>query len=207
MIEGPTPASPRPGRPPKMSLERLFEPLRKPLASFGQRFLPQHRRRDTSDALLGRLQLIERIFWVILAGLGVYLVIDLGFFKPQLPSAGIAGSGSAGGPADASLPDQLKPMAEYRETLLSRNPFGLSATTLAGPVGGEQVKGRLAELAGALTVVGINRGRVPEALIEDTTAKRTHIVKVGDQINQLTVTAIDANGVTVTYEGEETVLH
>ena len=55
-------------------------------------------------------------------------------------------------------------------------------------------------------MVGINRGKVPEALVEDTEAKRTYFVKVGDEINGLKISAIDVNGVKVTYEGEEAVL-
>ena len=65
---------------------------------------------------------------------------------------------------------------------------------------------KLADLVSSLTVVGINRGTVPEALIEDTQAKRTHFVKVGDQVNGVTISSISSEGVKVTYEGEEAIL-
>ena len=47
---------------------------------------------------------------------------------------------------------------------------------------------------------------MPEALIEKSDEKRTYFVKVGDQINGVTVKTIDQRGVTVAYEGEEITL-
>ena len=90
--------------------------------------------------------------------------------------------------------------------MAARNPFRLSAGRLSEPATGQTVRSKLLELTSQLTVVGINRGRVPEALIEDKDAKRTHFVKVGDQINGVTIIRIDSQGVTVRYEGEETTL-
>jgi hypothetical protein len=155
---------------------------------------------------------MERIFWLLLAALVLYLIVDLWVFQPKLPTAILPATPpttaeSEGIPTPSPAEGDLKPLAEYRETLVTRNPFGIAAQKIGSALGGEQVRSRLTELAGTLAVVGINRGRVQEALIEDTAAKRTFVVKVGDQINQLTVKAIDQNGVTVSYEGEETLLH
>ena len=94
----------------------------------------------------------------------------------------------------------------YRQTLASRNPFRLEVERANEAPSSQTAKSRLADLTSSLTVVGINRGEVPEALIEDTQDKRTHFVKVGDQLNGITIRAIGQEGVTVTYEGEETVL-
>ena len=77
-----------------------------------------------------------------------------------------------------------------------------AAAKAAEPV----AKSALETITATLKVVGINRGRVPEALIEDTAAKRTYFVKVGDQVNSLTVKGIDKRGVTVMYQDEETLL-
>ena len=94
---------------------------------------------------------------------------------------------------------------DYFSTLAYVPSLAVQAVTGAAP-GGPQAKSKLEELVGGLTVVGINRGRVPEALIEDAKATRTYFVKIGDDLNGLKVKAIDQNGVTVTYEGEETTL-
>ena len=211
MIEGPGgPASPRsPLRP--FSFNRVGQELRARVGGAWRWVLPGQTHRESSDLLLWRLRLMERVFWLTLAGLALYLVVDLWVFQPKLPTVKLpATPPTTGEPAGTSTTSpaegKLKPLAEYRETLVTRNPFGIAAQKIGEALGGEQVRNHLTELAGTLTVVGINRGRVQEALIEDTAAKRTFVVKVGDQINQLTVKSIDQNGAAVSYEGEETLL-
>ncbi len=159
----------------------------------------------TADLFLWRLRLAERMFWLVLIGLGAYLIVDLLFGNTRLPAVNTAPVGRVTAPTTGpSAEDQLKPLSEYRQRLLARNPFMLSAAkpTTAAPA----ASSRLAELASALTVVGINRGRVPEALIEDSADQRTHVVKVGDQVNGVTIKAIDQRGVVLSLEDEEIVL-
>ena len=209
MIEGPggPPSSSRPRNP---SVERVAAGLRGWAEGLWRRLLPFRPHRETSDVLLWRLRIAERLAWIVLAGLPVYLVVDLWVVQPRLPTLKPLQAPAATGGADrtsaAMAEDHLKPLAEYREALVTRNPFGLAIQKISEAVGGAQEKSRLAQLAGSLTVVGINRGRIPEALIEDTAAKRTVVVKVGDQVNKLTVKSISQDGVVVTYEGEETTI-
>jgi hypothetical protein len=207
MIEGsgPAPASGRPGRPAAAGWERLLSPLGQGRRLLGQWFGRPKRDRDRSDPFLWQLQLTSRLFWVVLAGLGIYLVVDLGINQPKPPTLLAPGGTRAGGTPGWTLEDQSRQLANYRSTLASRNPFRLSAPGSPG-LDPATVKNKLVELTQTLTVVGINRGRVPEALIEDTEAKRTHFVKVGDQLNGLTISRIDEHGVTVSYEGEELTL-
>lgn len=209
MIEGP--GGPRSARAPQrgFSPRQLVQRIRArssvlwPFAPAGQA------NQDQTDGFLRRMHVAERFLWVVLAGLGVYLAADLVLIKRRLPAVAMratpeAGSHSSSQPVMAE--DQLKPLAEYREAIMARNPFG-SATKGAGEsAGGQGSKGKLAELTASLSVVGINRGAVPEALIEDAGAQRTHFVKVGDQVNGLTVKSIDQRGVTLTYEDEELTL-
>ena len=167
--------------------------------------------RDQGDAFLWQLQLTGRVFWVILAGLGLYLVVDLWVLQPTLPPTLLSQVTPPPGPATSgtlppTLEEQLRQSAEYRSTLAARNPFRLATGRMSETTAGQSVKNKLVELTNTLTIVGINRGKIPEALIEDTEAKHTYFVKVGDQINGMTVSAIDENGVKITYEGEELVL-
>jgi hypothetical protein len=206
MIEGPAgPAPKRPSRP--APLAGLVETLR---GAWDRLRSGPRAPRDRADKFLWQLQLAGRIAWVILGGLGLYLVIDLWMLQPEPPRMATPLNGPAGPASGAAQPETLEQQRqraqEYRSTLASRNPFRLSTERIGDGGGGQSVKSRLLELTAALTVVGINRGGVPEALIEDTEAKRTYFVKVGDEINGLTVSGIDANGVTVSYEGETTVL-
>ena len=209
MIEGPrAPASPR-GPAGRSPLGRALDPFFR-----GGEFLRRWSRRaqaskDHADVFLWQLQLASSVFWAFLGALAVYLVVDLWVLQPHaptLPAFPSAGTASGGAAALTPTPEeQLKQSADYRSTLAVRNPFRLSAARI-DDTGSQTVKSKLAELTSKLSVVGINRGKVPEALVEDTEAKRTHFLKVGDQINGLTVSAIDASGVKVTYEGEEAAL-
>ena len=208
MIEGPS--GPSPSRSPlrRFSVSRLLEQLRGWADALWHASPFAQPTQEHADVLLWRLRALERVFWIILIGLGVYLAVDFFVFQPQLPSPArrTLPSGSAAG-TTAGPEDQLKPMAEYREALASRNPFGIATHGTEGLlVAPKEAKSRLEQLIGVLTIVGINRGRTPEALIEDTSAKRNFFVKVGDQVNGLTVKSIDEHGVMVTYEGEETLL-
>lgn len=212
MIEGP--ARPAGGGGPGRSagsgpgggLDRLLAPLQQGRRLFSQWFGRPRQDRDRSDVFLWQLQLTSRLFWVLLGGLGLYLMLDLWVFRPKPPAFATAiGTGPGGTPAWTPADDAAR-LAGYRATLASRNPFRLAAPGTQGAVDPVTVKNRLLEVTATLTVVGINRGRVPEALIEDTDAKRTHFVKVGDQINGLTISRIDEQGVTVAYEGEELLL-
>ena len=210
MIEGPS--GPKPSRNPLkgFSPQRLVEQLREQSEVLWRWALPSQQR-ESADVLLWRLHLAERICWVVLAGLGIYLVVDLLFIRRQPPTIVVRTMPQGASPLQRSTStlaeDQLKPVAEYREAIMSRNPFGGHLAKEAGGGTGDQgTKGRLLELTKSLTVVGINRGRVPEALIEDRAAQRTYFVKVGDKINEVTVKSIDQSGVTVSYEGEETSL-
>lgn len=207
MIEGP--AGPRPprGSGPKVRAAAVAAQLKSRISGLWRWAIPGEASRARSDGFLWRLQIGERIIWVLLGGLALYLVVDLVMLKRRLPVLSGSSTPSAVQPVDAAgIPaeDQLKPLAQYREALSTRNPFGLSP--VGGGSGSGKVKSRLTELTGALSVVGINRGRVPEALIEDSQDQRTHFVKVGDDINGLKVVTIDDRGVTVSYEGEETTL-
>ena len=210
MIEGP--GGPKPSRGPLrgFSPKRFVEQLRERGETLWRLALPAQQG-ERSDVLLWRLHLAERICWVILAGLGIYLIVDLALIKRQPPTILVRTMPEGASPtqrgASGLAEDQLKPLAEYREAIMSRNPFGGHLAKGAGGSTGDQgAKGKLIELTKSLTVVGINRGRIPEALIEESTAQRTYFVKVGDQINGLTVKSIDQSGVTVGYEGEETLL-
>ncbi len=225
MIEGPAgpPVSGGPWR--RLAPARLVELARSGVGTLWRWTQPAQQARAASDMLLWRLRLAERVFWVVLGGLAVYLVVDLVAVKARVaslappdsspPASAAATTGGPGttpaGSAALRVPalraeNHLRALAEYREALVARNPFGLVAPASSGSAASPVVKDHLQELTGALTVVGINRGKVPEALIEDGEAQRTYFVKVGDEVKGLRVQSIDERGVTVSYEGEQALL-
>lgn len=157
--------------------------------------------RQAADPFLARLQLADRLMWVVLGALALFLVGQLLVGQPPLPSlmspeplGGIAPPATVAAPA--------RPVDQVQSAISGRNPFNLSATRSPGDLKSTSAQERLMQLVKPLVVVGVNRGATPEALIEDAEAKRTHFVKVGDTLNGLRVTAIDADGVEVEYDGE-----
>lgn len=169
-------------------------------------------RRET-DAVLRNLRLIHRLLWVALAGLGVYVVVDLllmqPVWRPSAPARAIGGPGAPDPGAQTVSRGQpvLKPLSEYLTAIQVRNPFtGLPGGLTLNQPTAKTTKRRLEDLAQGLAVVGIDRGPNPEAIIEDTAQQRTYFVKVGDDINGMIVQDISAQGVMVAYEGEELLL-
>jgi len=206
MIEGP--AAPEPPQRPQrgFSPAELLQRVQRAVEDLRRWILPSAR--EGADGLLWRLRLAQRAMWGVLICMALYLVIDLVLLRPTLPTMTREASPEhPAGAADAvAIEDRLKPLPEYRENVGGRNPFGLMMQRALQGETDESAHAKLLEITATLRVAGINRGRVPEALIEDETANRTHIVKVGDDLNGLTVKAIDARGVLVSYEGEETLL-
>ena len=163
-------------------------------------------RQRGGDTVLRQLQLAGRLMWLVLVGLGLYVVASVVFSQshpPRMASGAGLPSAGKGTVTPPPSPDTLvKPMAEYLSAVLQRNPFtGTSGSNSAAPV--QRPRERLKELVGSLVVVGIDRGATPEALIEDNSGGRTYFVKVGDVVNGAFVKEITSRGVIVEYEGEE----
>ena len=217
MIEGPaapaTSGGPGPLR--RFSFAKLWAKVRTIGTLLRRRALSaQAQPADRSDLFLWRLQLVDRVFWAVLAGLACYLVIDLTLLQPKPPTMLAALDGASSGAAapfsadlrPVTVEDRLRPAHEYREALTNRNPFELAASAAARALVTQPAASKespLQKLVSKLNVVGINRGRVPEALIEDTETRRTYFVTVGDRINDMKVKAIDDDGVVLTYQGED----
>jgi hypothetical protein len=161
-------------------------------------------RRDVGDPFLAQLQLAGRVFWALLGALGLYLVVDVLILQPPPPRLAL-GPQTPSGVGNPAADDAAARVKTYRENIISRNPFRLEAKRQEQQ-DSQTAQDKLQELTATLVVVGINRGAVPEALVEDTESKRTHFLKVGDEIKGLTISAIDQEGVKVTYEGEEALL-
>ncbi|GEM_PF-4773280 len=197
MIEGPSAAR---GGPRPRGWQGLAARVQEAPQRISRWFTPV---RQPSDPFLARLLLADRVMWVILGALGVYVFGDLVLTPPRVPALpALNAAVSASSSAEVAPP----PVAQYQEAITARNPFNLSAKRSTGDLKEISARQKLEALTKSLSVVGINRGRIPEALVEDAEAKRTLFLKVGDHLNGLTVSAIDASGVTVTYDGETTTL-
>ena len=164
--------------------------------------------RRNTDAMLGNIRLGQRVLWIVLLGLTAYLAAEVLLVKPRIPVSRITASGETPTTVDSGTEgtaNPLRPLSEYLAAVEVRNPFTGSGATSAPPV--VSAKQRLEEMAQGLAVVGIDRGEHPEALIEDSKLQRTYFVKVGDTLNGMTISEINPQGVVLTYEGEEFLLH
>ena len=214
MIEGPS--GPQPQSAPKVSggktLSQGLTSFKGWFEGWRVRFGRKRPAKDRGDTFLGRLQIINRVFTLVLMALGIYLIVDWFILKPEAPMIVIESStGSTSVPPTteplktASPPHSLE---DYQAALRLRNPFRLASARVVEKTTGkvETAAEKLEKLVSVLTVVGINRGDQPEALVEDAEARRTHFVQVGQQVNGLMIEAIDDRGVLVSYDGETTYL-
>ena len=208
MIEGPSNPGSSPQRPGRTAwFGQLIEAFRGGAEAIRRRARSLRPRTDRSDVFLQRLRLINGILWVVLLGLGGYLVVDLVMLRPEKPTLASSSRGvTAPVPTGVEVEAPgatMRPLDEYQQALKRRNPFRLASGHIAQDVTKpEQAEDQFNKLISNLTVVGINRGQVPEALIEDSDARRTYFVTVGEQVNGLTVEEINVQGVLVSYDGE-----
>ncbi len=210
MIEGPqgsgAPSTPSgasgSGRP---SPKRPAASLQDVLSWRWRRLFPRRTHANT-DAFLWNLKLTQQIMWVVLFALSAYVAYDLVTVQPK-PRRHAVSAPVSSAPAPDSVPahiKELRPLSEYLSVVMQRNPFTGAIAGLAPVV--KTAKRRLQEMIGGLSIVGIDRGPNPVALIEDKEGQRTYIVKAGDRIKEMEVQKIDANGVVLSYEGEQIVL-
>ena len=186
-------------------LKWLVERLHALLAGLAQLVLPAQRE---ADSFLWNLRVAHRVLWVVLAGLGAYLALDVLAIRPtsRLASHLLPPSKADAAPAPSvSAGPSLRALSEYLAAAQRRNPFTGTVAT-AAKAASKTTKKRLADLAGDLVVVGIDRGANPIALVEQTSQQHTYMLKVGDTVNGMTVKSITPDGVVVTYEGEELTL-
>lgn len=208
MIEGP--GAPEPAGPPaaamrpRVGLGHWWQELSGRIVRV---VLPGERE---ADAFLWNLRVAYRLMWVALAGLGAYVVVDLIVVqpKPRFTRATLLSSKDPRipGVAPAASADALSSLADYLDAVKQRNPFTGDESGAEQPTVRRTTKAALADLASTLIIVGIDRGANPVALVEDTSEKRTYMVKVGDEINGMAVKKIGSEGVLLSYEGEELLL-
>lgn len=180
------------------------------MRSFLARFYSRPVKKD--DRVLLMLQRVGLVLWIVLAGAGVYLAYGLVSFQTVTlkRAASYSSDGIPYAPAvelpPFSMEEKLKPVDQYLNTIRQRDPFTGTSSVQEEVVEGPREptpQETLQSMAQGLTVVGINRGAVPDAIIEDTAAKRTFFVKAGDKIKELTVKEIRHDTVVLTYQGEE----
>lgn len=157
-----------------------------------------------SDLTLRLMRIASAVLWFGLACFGIYFIFDLVHqqspFKHKLFEAKSRIVASAKDSVNAALEEKLQPENHYVDAMQNPNPFTGAAeeVKVEEPVRGPSASQKLAEMAKGLAVVGINRGPVPDAIVENTEQKRTFFVKAGDMINDMKVKEIRHDKVVLT---------
>ncbi len=207
MIEGSSP----PGQAPKAP------PLGSPLSPWARikgrfaRWASRGPKRASADPFLSNLQTASLLLWLILAGLGIYLGVDLVWIRPVFKPAPVSqsppGSQLAQDASSEIRKNPLKTLSEYMAAVVHRNPFITPGSmVLPQQQAVQSAQARLEEMVKDLVIVGIDRGPNPVALVESTKENRTFILNTGDEIHGMKVKGITAEGVLLTYEGQEVLL-
>jgi hypothetical protein len=163
------------------------------------------------DPVLRGIRWISVALWIAIGVSAVYFLA--GLFAPdkvtlqnRILERGKAAASAARVPASEDIAGQLKPQSYYTEAMQNPNPFTGVSEELPQVIQeekGPSAKDKLASMTKGLSVVGINRGPVPDAIVEDADQKRTFFVKVGDSINDMTVKEIKRDSVVLRFEAEE----
>lgn len=164
-----------------------------------------------TDTTLRVLRVLSSVLWLGLAAFGIYFAADLIKnrevpFKQRVFDLLSEHSKMNSSSMNPVLEEKLKPESHYVQAMQNPNPFTGGAEEViveSEPARGPSAEEKLAGMIKGLTVVGINRGSIPDAIIENSEEKRTFFVKAGDKINDLTVKEIKRDTVILSYEGSD----
>jgi len=164
-----------------------------------------------SDVTLRLMRSLSTILWFLLTCFGIYFAFDVisqhqSPFKHKLVEGKNRMISKTTDSMNAVLEEKLQPEDHYVQALQNPNPFtgaGADVKVEEPVVRTESAAQKLAEMSKGLVVVGINRGAIPDAIIENSEQKKTFFVKAGDMVNDLKVKEVKRDTVVLTYEGED----
>ena len=158
------------------------------------------------------LHLVNRILIGVTGALGIFLAVNLAFFRGNPEKIFALESEIPNLPSVETKTFQPKPLSYYKEATQRRNLFGpVEATKVATPAGpGEEKPAQQASrerqidiLTKGLKLVGISWGTDPQAMIEDTVSHRTYFVRPGQSIDRVQVRGVFRDRVVLSYEDQE----
>lgn len=175
------------------------KPLRRPPSSLSPSALTA-RLRSAAAAL--DVPKINQALLVLMVPLGALCALGPLIMRPS-PQRVLAKARAQRVPFIIPPPlEGLRAAEELVQLVRANDPFGLGERAVASapaPVQPMLARQRLADLR----LVGIARGAVPTAMVEQVSQNTTHVVKIGDLIGGLTVKAILDDRVVLDAGGEE----
>ncbi len=190
----------------------------KPAFSFGKLFgglAYWKAQRGKSVALENRpfsfdLKWLNRALFAMVLASGIFLMIDLFFFRPgQADFLAQVGTSEPVFPVLNAKTAAEQDLSFFREPLKKRNPFLPPGSQTPPAAQGTDAgappapKNAISDVLQGFKLVGISWGAEPLAMIEEVSTGRTHFLRKGQELNGLKVQEISKEKVKVTYEGQE----
>ena len=134
---------------------------------------------------------INRALSIVVIGLGAWCVLGPLLLRPRIDRV-LQQARKYLAPFVIAPPlEGLNASTDYVARMRSKDPFRVSDATASRPQAPSAATGAPAPNAKALLadfkLVGIARGTVPQAMIEQVSQKTTHVLKAGDPIGPFTV--------------------
>lgn len=179
--------------------KELFLNLKTKIASFGTK-KDKAEKRHFFD-IFANLKIINRGLAIGSCFLLLFLVTDIAMTKRNHNNIFAETAGAESLQFQKNPITLLKDLSFYQEAAAKRDLFSPPARELAESLPGAGPK--ITELTKDLALVGIYWGTHPEAMLEDTEAKKTYFLKRGDTIKGLKIMNILKDRIILKYEGEE----
>ncbi|MEI8349280.1 MAG: hypothetical protein WCI77_03910 [Candidatus Omnitrophota bacterium] len=148
------------------------------------------------------LKITNRAIGVLAAILLLILIIDMIFPSHNVTKIYASTSGTRNWQTQKKKVMPLDVFSIYQEAVRKRDIFNpVTQNVLASNASGRPAQ--FQEATKDLSLVGIYWGETPEAMIEDTVAKKTYFLKRGDEIKGIKVKDILKDRVILQYRTEE----
>jgi len=196
--EGP----PAKGESPKkntIDFNEAFSKLKRKILSFGIKKVGGDEKRSFN--IFGNLKIVNRILAAGSGVLAIFLVTDMTMLKQNGDRIFAKTAGMEALPFQKKPITPLKELSFYEEAVSRRDIFNPPAKGYAKSA--LDTAPKISELTKNLNLVGIYWGTYPEAMIEDTEAKKTYFLKRGDPISGLRIKNILKDRIILEYQGEE----
>ena len=158
------------------------------------------------------LRWVNRLLIGFSASLGIFLVVNLAFFRQDPEKTFALDSEIPASSIIQSSAFQPKPVSYYKEPTQRRNLFAplepkkiVPSDQGGGPSQAQQApkERQIDVLTQGFKLVGISWGNDPQAMIEDTAKKRTYFVRPGQTIDKIQVRGVFRDRVVLGYEDQE----
>jgi len=182
-------------------IEFLIGHCKERILSFAA-FLTKGGDADSSFDMIHVLKVVNRGIGVLAAVLLLALIIDMIFPSHQVTKIYANTSRSHNWETQKKKVIALEAFTVYQDAVRKRDIFNPVTQNVSASAGIGKTA-QFQEITKDLSLVGIYWGASPEAMIEDTAAKKTYFLKRGDEVKGIIIKEILKDRVVLQYRNEE----